>query len=199
MTIFTAAGTALIGENIPFNKNGSIVTLKKISETDWLLFGDLAEGDSEGFGRPFCATSFSWYGEMGVTFPVILGQPENKPVEQNGEIQNRWVDFEYGPDGSIGTLPKGIPQYISSLTLTHDSEVGIFSVNIKMSEDFVFGDDFFARVRLSFVGELDTPPSVSTIHLVRGQAATFLMPSAVNNGLAGAGDTVCLTIESVNL
>lgn len=32
-----------------FRANGSVVTLKKISDTDWFLFGDVAEGDSEGF------------------------------------------------------------------------------------------------------------------------------------------------------
>lgn len=48
--IITAGGLASLNDpSTPFNKNGSVVTLKKISETDWLLFGDLAEGDSEGF------------------------------------------------------------------------------------------------------------------------------------------------------
>lgn len=50
MTIITAAGLASLNDyQSPFNKNGSVITLKKISETDWLLFGDIAEGDSEGF------------------------------------------------------------------------------------------------------------------------------------------------------
>lgn len=50
MTIITAAGLVNLSDSfLPFNKNGSVVTLKKISETDWLLFGDIAEGDSVGF------------------------------------------------------------------------------------------------------------------------------------------------------
>lgn len=49
MAIITAAGLTDLYSQRVFNKNGSTVTLKKISETDWLLFGDLAEGDSEGF------------------------------------------------------------------------------------------------------------------------------------------------------
>lgn len=47
--IITAAGLTDTINQRAFNKNGSTVTLKKISETEWLLFGDLAEGDSEGF------------------------------------------------------------------------------------------------------------------------------------------------------
>lgn len=49
MAIITAAGLSDLYNQRAFNKNGSTVTLKKISETDWLLFGDIAEGDSEGF------------------------------------------------------------------------------------------------------------------------------------------------------
>lgn len=47
--IISAAGLVGPWGGSVFNKNGSIVTLKKISETDWLLFGDIAEGGSEGF------------------------------------------------------------------------------------------------------------------------------------------------------
>lgn len=49
MAIITAAGLSTPDIVPAFNRNGSVVTLKKISETDWLLFGDVAEGDSEGF------------------------------------------------------------------------------------------------------------------------------------------------------
>lgn len=47
MAIITAEGLSDNGNY--FNKNGSVLTLKKISETEWLLFGDVAEGESEGF------------------------------------------------------------------------------------------------------------------------------------------------------
>jgi hypothetical protein len=50
MAIITAEGLAIPYEEPIFNGNGSVVTLKKISETDWLLFGDLAAGSSTGFG-----------------------------------------------------------------------------------------------------------------------------------------------------
>lgn len=50
MAIITAEGLAIPSEGPIFNRDGSVLTLKKISETDWLLFGDLAKGDSTGFG-----------------------------------------------------------------------------------------------------------------------------------------------------
>lgn len=50
MTIITAGSTQPPNDGSVFRVNGSIVTLKKISETEWILFGDLADGDSEGFG-----------------------------------------------------------------------------------------------------------------------------------------------------
>lgn len=40
MAIITAAGLTDLYNQRTFNKNGSTVTLKKISETEWLLFGD---------------------------------------------------------------------------------------------------------------------------------------------------------------
>lgn len=49
MAIITAAGLTDLYNQRTFNKNGTTITLKKISETEWLLFGDLAEGDSGGF------------------------------------------------------------------------------------------------------------------------------------------------------
>lgn len=52
MTIITAGDTSDTVNQRTFRANGSTVTLKKISETDWLLFGDVAEGDSKGFGGP---------------------------------------------------------------------------------------------------------------------------------------------------
>lgn len=51
MAIITAGNTQQPNQVAVFRANGSVLTLKKISDTDWLLFGDLAEGDSEGFGE----------------------------------------------------------------------------------------------------------------------------------------------------
>lgn len=50
MAIITSGDLSDLYNQRTFRANGSTVTLKKISETDWLLFGDIAEGDSEGFG-----------------------------------------------------------------------------------------------------------------------------------------------------
>lgn len=71
MAIITAAGLTDLSNQRAFNKNGSTVTLKKISDTEWILFGDLAEGDSEGFVTnsheeefvlEFSASSVVWEG-----------------------------------------------------------------------------------------------------------------------------------------
>lgn len=76
MAIITSAGLST-PDTVPlFNKNGSIVTLKKISETDWLLFGDLAEGDSEGFVQESslsCESQPSW-DQSPVAFGVRMGE-----------------------------------------------------------------------------------------------------------------------------
>ena len=76
MAIITSAGLTDLYNQRTFNKNGSTVTLKKISETEWFLFGDLAEGDSEGFGNPplFCESQPSW-DQAGVAFGVRMGEP----------------------------------------------------------------------------------------------------------------------------
>lgn len=70
--IITAEGLVSLSDSPPFNKNGSVVTLKKISETDWLLFGDIAEGNSGGFpyGGEDLTTSPVEYSEV-----VQLGSP----------------------------------------------------------------------------------------------------------------------------
>jgi len=47
--IITAAGLMKPEDGSVFRANGSVVTLKKISDEDWFLFGDVAEGDSQGF------------------------------------------------------------------------------------------------------------------------------------------------------
>lgn len=80
MAIITAAGLSDLYNQRAFNKNGSTVTLKKISETEWLLFGDLAEGDSEGF---VSEPSFLMGGAMLVssnnpssTYLISLEEPE---------------------------------------------------------------------------------------------------------------------------
>lgn len=61
MAIITAAGLSGPYDQMTFNKNGSILTLKKISETDWLMFGDVVEGDSEGFGVGSPDSSNMWF------------------------------------------------------------------------------------------------------------------------------------------
>lgn len=75
MTIVTAGELSDLSNQSPFRANGSAVTLKKVSETDWLLFGDLAEGDSGGFGNPsiFCESQPSW-DQFSVAFGVSMGE-----------------------------------------------------------------------------------------------------------------------------
>ena len=86
MAIITAEGLAIPGEGPVFNKNGSVVTLKKISETDWLLFGDLAEGNSTGFG-----------GDGSCEDDGILYRKDNGvtiAVNEGVEPFNGWTGFE---------------------------------------------------------------------------------------------------------
>lgn len=73
MTIITAAGLSDLHNQRAFNKNGSIVTLKKISETDWILFGDLAEGNSEGFPSAHVSIPFSGGGFQEGSNGMIFG------------------------------------------------------------------------------------------------------------------------------
>lgn len=77
MAIITAGDLSDLYQS-PFRANGSTVTLKKISETDWLLFGDLAEGDSEGFplsdGDPYFLVEFE---ENGNTATILVDNPES--------------------------------------------------------------------------------------------------------------------------
>lgn len=76
MTIITAEGLVNPQYSSPFNKNGSVVTLKKISETDWLLFGDIVEGDSEGFPP----------GDVPSWAPLILTLDTNSIGSRNIEV-----------------------------------------------------------------------------------------------------------------
>lgn len=96
MAIITSAGLTDLYNQRTFNKNGSTVTLKKISETEWILFGDLAEGDSEGFvvesstdlpseiGQPFGGgyyigdITIEDGGEDDGTYAVIMGGAESE-------------------------------------------------------------------------------------------------------------------------
>lgn len=197
MTIITAGDTSDLYNQRTFRANGSTVTLKKISETDWLLFGDLAEGESGGFvsGQVFCPLSTDWESLDGVSFPIILGASISKPVEQGGSVQSRWVDFEYNGTEVIGNLPQGIPDYISSLTVTHDNEVGTFAVNIKMSADFTLPFPFYGKVRLISETSGPLPSSINSAYLEANTTTTFFMPSQVNNTIAGEGDTLCISIS----
>jgi len=47
--LITAAGLQKPGDGPIFNKNGSVITIKKIGAGSGLIFGDIAEGDSVGF------------------------------------------------------------------------------------------------------------------------------------------------------
>lgn len=126
MAIITAAGLINKNELIrTFNKNGSVVTLKKISETDWLLFGDLAEGSSRGFEASLvCESRTTWDGP-GASFGIkawetfwaadsygfgvhaFFAYDSQGIKEQTGEFTTpipdgiEWIVVGFNPDGGL--------------------------------------------------------------------------------------------------
>lgn len=116
MTIITAAGLADMNSYLaPFNKNGSVVTLKKISETDWLLFGDIAEGDSEGFPSLLtCQWNLIgdecdgwWYvGDKefgGVYYKILIGGEEYERGDLQWKTEQTATPGTYVFDGVLAT------------------------------------------------------------------------------------------------
>lgn len=116
MAIITAAGLTDLYNQRTFNKNGSTVTLKKISETEWLLFGDLAEGDSAGFPAPFsCDVVLSWENQA-ISSPILTSWQEGVGVFN-------YNSSEYpDPVGQWVGIP---PTPIQSLTITENGSVFI--------------------------------------------------------------------------
>lgn len=115
MAIITAAGLSTADIVQVFNRNGSLVKLKKISETDWLLFGDVAEGSSEGFvveDPPSPLGDFALIvgdaGEDGVGYASEInignfpptGTLLNAPVGIAGEVVSKWETF-HNSEGSL--------------------------------------------------------------------------------------------------
>lgn len=118
MAIYTAAGLAneeQVNGNA-FNKNGSIVTLKKISETDWLLFGDVAEGDSEGF--------------ISTPEPLYAFSVEAGSFEEDG------ITFVgYDPLKSMGTITGRSEHYIERFSVSSRSWDSVKTLEITMRND----------------------------------------------------------------
>lgn len=116
MAIITAAGLSDLHNQRTFNKNGSVVTLKKISETDWLLFGDVAEGDSEGFGGG--SDSGEWEGGLGI---ADGGQGWYKfataPVEMGGlfDPHDISVSSTLNPEYSVQSVKGVAEMYVEIL------------------------------------------------------------------------------------
>lgn len=120
MAIITSAGSVNPITDFPlFNKNGSVVTLKKISETDWLLFGDVGEGDSQGFPMEdaplICDVVLSWQNQK-VSSPILTSWQEGVGVFN-------YNSTEY-PD-PVGEWVGGVPTPIQSLRITEDGDVFI--------------------------------------------------------------------------
>jgi hypothetical protein len=101
MAIITSAGLST-PDTVPlFNKNGSVVTSKKISETDWLLSGDLAEGDSGGFPEAPQEGDFEWQYEFEGYGETI------QPVGFNDEVEDLDISVPLDTSGSIVFRPYG--------------------------------------------------------------------------------------------
>lgn len=119
MAIITAAGLSTADTGQVFNKNGSIVTLKKISETDWLLFGDVSEGDSEGFPEKdaplSCDVVLSWENQE-ISSPILTSWQEGVGVFN-------YNSSEY-PD-PVGEWAGTPPTPIQSITITENGSVFI--------------------------------------------------------------------------
>lgn len=112
-----------------FRANGSTVTLKKISETDWLLFGDLAEGDSQGFPEAplICESKTSWDGE-GASFGIKAGESI-----WAGDSYGYGVDafFAYDSQGvkeQTGEFATPIPEGIDWLLMGFNPDGGLVVV-----------------------------------------------------------------------
>jgi len=144
--IITAAGLTVTDAGLPvFRDNGSIVTLKKISEEDWLMFGDLAEGDSEGFvggqsivlewsGSPTNVTRTSHTG----------GQWQDDRIERHLDaptelvVDNPLVIGVVHRSGYTGAI-SGLRRLSVYLTLRGPWEILECRMNIN-GVDFVFGE-----------------------------------------------------------
>lgn len=108
MAIITAGELTDLYNQRAFRANGSTVTLKKISETDWILVGGLAEGDSEGFPAIFSCESRTIWGDeagYGVAFGVSMG-----------ETFHASTDYGYGLDVFFAYDSSGTRQTTGSFT-----------------------------------------------------------------------------------
>lgn len=116
MAIITSGELTDLYNQRTFRANGSTVTLKKVSETDWVLIGDLAEGDSEGFPYPLsCDVILSWGGQE-ISSPILTSWQEGVGVFN-------YNSSEYpSPVGEwVGTPPTPI----QSITITENGSVFI--------------------------------------------------------------------------
>lgn len=137
MAIITAEGLSSSAIYHPaFNKNGSIVTLKKISETDWLLFGDLAEGDSEGFPntldgpvtiqQDFDCTVTQWGGNDQIYSKVNEEFPF--PIKPIGGITIGLREFNTGSDVRIFGEVHSFPEWVvTELEIALKGEIYFFT------------------------------------------------------------------------
>ena len=116
MTIVTSGELTDLYNQRTFRANGSTVTLKKVSETEWILFGDLAEGDSEGFTYPLsCDVILSWENQR-ISSSILTSWQEGVGVfNYNSE------DYPDPVGEWVGTPPTPI----QSITITGDGDVFI--------------------------------------------------------------------------
>lgn len=157
MAIITSAELKnMKGFSSPFNKNGSVVTLKKISETDWLLFGDLAEGDSEGFdGDPYFLIDFVQYGDTGT---ILVNNPESTAQISMGAGAQQTSFIVYTASAPF-MVPEG--QHLSFLIETSSSYTSDFKATA------VYGDGSSEEY------ELDSSWEVSFYHPSGIQSVLF--------------------------
>ena len=110
-----------------FRANGSTVTLKKISETDWMLIGDLADGDSGGFpvkDPPLrCDVVLSWKNQE-ISSPILTSWQEGVGVFNYNSSEH--------PD-PVGQWVGTPPTPIQSITITENGSVFITLVEAPIS------------------------------------------------------------------
>lgn len=199
MAIITAGNTQQPNQVAVFRANGSVLTLKKISDTDWLLFGDLAEGDSEGFGEedgdppsvpagcPF-VPDFGGDHDQSVSFGVL-----NSKLSTTIQGVDVVVIFA---EGTAYTGILGIP------------EMGTYSTN----KPDVLGDDVIVLLMdggelpiMQLMAQIPTAPDGDTTVTIGGVAiagsfdgGTLLVESAISREIfnqISLQDEVCISID----